>query len=258
MNRTMILFLASALCVGTAAVTGCGDDDSGGGGKKATGGTGGTGGTGATGGSGGTAGSGGGTAGSGGNTGGSGGVAGSDGGTVPTPPTLGAQIDRMGRPAINTALNKTFEADNTKKQAAKDAYNLDGDTSKWGGNVTEFQGNLAILDSLDTVCGNQLLYNVEAAQPYSGLAGALAKDWLIVDVTKTTCGYLGYETPVLGLGTTGNCGGRMLADDVIDLSYSGLAAGAAGFPSGKPAVGDGVAANDKAFLTSFPYLAAPN
>ena len=32
------------------------------------------------------------------------GTAGSDGGTMPIPPTLGTQIDRFGRPAINTAL----------------------------------------------------------------------------------------------------------------------------------------------------------
>ena len=29
----------------------------------------------------------------------------------PAPPALGAQIERMGRPAINTALNHTFDGD---------------------------------------------------------------------------------------------------------------------------------------------------
>src|SRR5438045_6193332 len=46
-----------------------------------------------------------------------------DGGGPPAPPALGAQIDRMGRPAINTALNNTFNADAASKGKAKDAYN---------------------------------------------------------------------------------------------------------------------------------------
>ena len=39
--------------------------------------------------------------------------------TIPAPPSLGAQIDRMGRPAINTALNATFELDAGTKGAKK-------------------------------------------------------------------------------------------------------------------------------------------
>ena len=96
-------------------------------------------------------------------------------------------------------------------------------------------------------CGNQFAY--ELTDDYSALAGVLADDVLTVDMSKArdTCGYLGREA---GLDS---CGGRTLADDVIDVSYSVLATGdpAAG-------VGDGVAANDKAFSDSFPYLAGPN
>ncbi len=253
MKTSSIVVLASALALCTlGTTTACGgDDSSGSGGKKATGGTGGTGATGGTGGTGGVSGSG---------TGASGGTAGTGGGN-PAPPTLGTQIDRIGRPAINTALNKVFEADDAKKQPAKDAYNGDATTTNWvNAYAPEFISNLAIFDGLDGTCGNQLAYTAtDAGSPYSTLAGVLASDWLMMDTTKTTCGYLGVEAPIVGLGT-GNCGGRTLTDDVIDASYSGLAAGTAGFDSstGAPLVGDGIAANDVAFSATFPYLAAPN
>ncbi|MFM2362548.1 MAG: hypothetical protein RLZZ316_1450, partial [Bacteroidota bacterium] len=51
--------------------------------------------------------------------------------------------------------------------------------------------------------------------------------------------------------------GRALADDVIDISLLLIFGG----PSGTSNPGltkDNVAANDKAFLSSFPYLATPH
>jgi Domain of unknown function (DUF4331) len=246
MKTSSLVILASALALAFGATTACGGDDSGGG-KSATGG----GGTGATGGSGGVSGSG---------TGASGGTAGTGGGGNPTPPTLGKQIDRIGRPAINTALNHTFDPNDTTKEPAKDAYNGDLTPTNWANAYgAEFAANLAIFDGLDTVCGNQLGYSVSDAggSPYATLAGVLANDWLMMDTTKTSCGYLGVEAPLVGLGTA-NCGGRPLDNDVMDASYSGLAAGTDGFVAGVPAVGDGIAANDVAFTQTFPYLAAPH
>jgi hypothetical protein len=56
--------------------------------------------------------------------------------------------------------------------------------------------------------------------------------------------------------------GRLLADDVVDASLQVLA-GATDFSkefkiAPNNALGDGVSANDKPFLTSFPYVAGPN
>ena len=68
----------------------------------------------------------------------------------PAAPTLGAQVDRLGRPAINTALNHTFDINSTRKQAAKDAYNQDSSPSTWQATyVGEFMKNLGMLDYLD-------------------------------------------------------------------------------------------------------------
>jgi hypothetical protein len=177
---------------------------------------------------------------------------------TPAPPTIGTQIDRIGRPAINTALNHAFDSNATTAGAAKDMYNQDSTPSDWAANWTpQIAANLAILDSLDTVCGNQPGYATPAsATSYNTLAGALSGDELWLNTAGTTCTqYLAVEANALGLVTTSDCGGRALSYDVIDVSYSVLAAGSLASP---PPVGDGVPANDVAFLTTFPYEAAPH
>lgn len=168
-------------------------------------------------------------------------------------PSLGAQIDRMGRPAINTALNATFEADATAKDTAKDAYNAAGEAT-WSSFEGEFKKNLAILDALDTNCGNQLLAG-EGADRYATLASVLANDQIFVNTASGTCGvYLGLEGEFVGALKTGEggCGGRTPLDDVIDRSYSVLAAGIL------TGVDDTITKDDAEHdLTTFPWLAAP-
>src|SRR5258706_2519811 len=48
----------------------------------------------------------------------------------PAAPSLGPQIDRLGRPAINTVLNHGFDP-TAAAGSAKDAYNLDGSKGGW-------------------------------------------------------------------------------------------------------------------------------
>jgi hypothetical protein len=179
---------------------------------------------------------------------------------TPTPPVLGKQIDRFGRPAINTALNHTFDVDPAKGMG-KDAYNQDSDPTKWAAaSGPEFAKNLAILDGLDTNCGNQILAT-KLAMPgdpipptrYATLAGALANDRIFVDTSAAACTtYLAVEAAATGLQPNMDCGGRKLDYDVIDTSYSALAAGVfAG-------VTDGVAADADTKGTAFPYLTAPH
>lgn len=83
----------------------------------------------------------------------------------PAAPALGAQIDRMGRPAINTALNHGFEGASAAKEAAKTAYNTanPADTTMLAPFVPEFMKNLAVIDALDTgICGNAICERGEA------------------------------------------------------------------------------------------------
>ncbi len=169
-------------------------------------------------------------------------------------PTLGAQIDRMGRPAINTAGNAAFEADPEKADTSKAAYNTSADPSKWKDFLPEIQKNLAILDSLDANCGNQLAADKTKmdASRYAPLAGVLADDRLYVNAAGTACGaYLGVEANALGVLPNMDCGGRTLAYDVIETSYSVLAAGVL------TGVDDTIKISEAAKGTTFPYLAAP-
>jgi len=137
--------------------------------------------------------------------------------------------------------------------------------------LKEFAGNLAIIDGLDGVCGNQLLAAGDAtgdagATEYAALPAVLVDDELYLDTSIADCraqvvsgqplpNYLAVEARFLGLPLTA-CGGRTPLDDVIDISFTLLASG----PSG--AVSDGVDADadpaTAASLTEFPFLNAPN
>ncbi len=221
------------MLVSAAAFIGCGDDGG-------VGPTAGSGGAGATGGNGGA-----------GAIGGTGGVA------------VAGQIDRMGRPAINTALTQTFNPDPVTRSARKDEYNAEDDMGSWSGFVPDFASALAILDSLDTDstvpagCGTQLAIG-DPTEPggdtrYDGLAGVLADDQLYIDSTTNQCvAYLGVEAEALAVVEEGGCGGRTPQYDVIDDTYSVLVAGALA------GVGDGVDENAEGFLAGFPFLAQPN
>jgi len=175
----------------------------------------------------------------------------------PTAPTVGAEIDRMGRPAINTALNHAFDATCTGTTCApKDMYNQDTNEAMWATKwAPEFAKNLAILDALDGTCGNQLFYaKPTAATSYSTIAGALADDRLYLDTSTATCTqYLGAELHTLVPATfPADCGGRKLDYKVMDITYSALAAGAL------TGVSNGITMNDATFTATFPYEAAPH
>lgn len=155
------------------------------------------------------------------------GTDGSGSNNFPVAPTLGAQIDRMGRPAINTALNNPF-APPAASGSGKDAYNHDESVGTWQQTwVPKFAPSLAAIDSLDTGvcgngfceslggaletavtcpadcgganpidtrngCGNVPLYSLgsngmPAPTSYVTLAGFLADDELYLDTSKTTC-----------------------------------------------------------------------
>lgn len=170
----------------------------------------------------------------------------------PSPPTLGTQIDRMGRPAISTATIATFEADPTAKGAAKDAYNAAA-PAMWATFTTSIAASLAVLDSIDEDCGNQLLFTTAGGY---ALAGVLADDRLWINSVGTCTeggqAYLAVEANATGVLTNDLCGGRTLSMDIAETSYSVLALGAI------EGADDGVAADDATHsLTAFPFVAAP-
>jgi hypothetical protein len=232
--KTISTIAVLSLFIAGAAATGCGDDEpvlpqpttsS----SSSTGGSGGSGGT--TG------------------DGGSGGVA------DPSAPTLGAQIDRKGRPAVNTALNDTLGKSEADKNIAHDAWNGEADTSKWGGFAGASSTSLGFLDSLDTVCGNQAASCMDTtAGCYATLGTVLANDVLVLNAAGTApAGYLGAELEFIGASAENVAkGGRTLSGDVVNTTY--------GVVAGVPTLSfsDGVDAPDKAPSADWPFLADAN
>ena len=143
------------------------------------------------------------------------------------------QVDRMGRPGINTVLINVLPNTGT---ALKEAYNRSSNPGEWSALfLQEMTNNLSALDTLDGTSGNALL-------PAATLASVLVDDRLLIDTSKANCNaYLAVEL----MGS--DCGGRTLARDVIDDSLGAIVG---------PGVSDNVA-NDSVFLSGFPFLGNP-
>ena len=138
------------------------------------------------------------------------------------------QKDQMARPAINTVF--------IAAGAPKDAFNTTTPSAMGANYQSVFQSRLLALNSGYTT--NALGHD---AATFSGI---LATDVLGVSKTGTTTFFDG--TNVLT--------GRALADDVIDTELLLIFGGPTG-ASNPNLTSDHVGANDKAFSTSFPYLA---
>jgi hypothetical protein len=194
----------------------------------------------------------------------------------PAAPTLGTQIDRMGRPTINVAvtnpfgLNK-FNGNYETTDATRDRYNQDSDPTNWVANwVQDIAATLAIYDGADTICGNQVgacasLTGCTNQTPdmtrYIALAGLLADDKVYLDTTKATCrAYLAVETAAVLAGGAER-GGRTPLFNVVHETYTAAVTGVAGFMGNDTyAITDGVAADGDGTvsLTTFPFLGDPN
>jgi uncharacterized protein DUF4331 len=152
------------------------------------------------------------------------------------------QIDRMGRPAINTVFNGlVLPASSDYNGLEKDAFNFQSpsaDASTTTDNVT------TVLNAI----GNVLTAN--AATPYTPGEVAAIASVLLPDELTLTLGSSAHFASGTSLGTL-KLNGRKLGDDVIDAEFALLT-------NFVITTGDGVNANDKAFSATFPYLASPH
>lgn len=144
-----------------------------------------------------------------------------------------AQEDQMGRPAVNTVFVSA---------GSKDSFNTTVPSAQSGAFQSMFQTNLEALSPAFANPGDQNALGLDAA----AFTGVLATDVLNVSLDGTTTFYDG--TNVLT--------GRALADDVITVELL-LIFGGEDFTENPGLSNDYVDANDKVFLTSFPYLASP-
>jgi hypothetical protein len=139
------------------------------------------------------------------------------------------QIDRMGRPAVNTVFvpSNPFEKD---EASAKNTFNAAQPKNDKANFRAEVVDTLQVLFSLNDASGDN---KADDAMKISGLADVLLPDILTFDTAKSD-GFLN---------------GRRLADDVIDAELNLITEGAV--------KSDCVSKNDRAFRASFPYLATP-
>jgi hypothetical protein len=145
--------------------------------------------------------------------------------------TVGSkQIDRMGRPAVNTVFvpANPFEKD---EPSAKNKFNAAQPKNDQANFRAEVVDSLQVLFSLNDGSGDN---KADDAMKISGLADVLLPDILTFDTAKSD-GFLN---------------GRRLADDVIDAELNLITEGAVKT--------DCVSKNDRAFRASFPYLATPH
>jgi len=143
------------------------------------------------------------------------------------------QADQMGRPAINTVFIPAN---------MKDTYNVTPPSQQASVYQTVIQSGLEGLSPAYANTGDKNALGLDAPS-FSGL---LATDVLNVTLDRKTTFYDG--TNVLT--------GRALADDVITVELL-LIFGGEDFTENPNLSDDHVDANDKEFLTSFPYLASP-
>ena len=141
-----------------------------------------------------------------------------------------SQNDQMGRPAINTVFVTS---------ARKNEFNTTVPSAMNASFNAQFQSVLTGFGYTTNILG----------WDKATLAGALVTDVLNVKTTGTTVFFQ-------AVGSANNLSGRGLSDDVIDNELTLIFGGAAGI-SNPGLTKDNVNANDKAFLSVFPYLAAP-
>ncbi len=158
--------------------------------------------------------------------------------------------DQMGRPGINTVFN--FFGSSDVKNAFNQVLPSEGIA-----NATAFKG---IFDALQSYIGlDPMTYNNVLGLDNETTASVLATDILMSNKTApSTYGPSDINNIVLGQNVLN---GRGLADDVIDVTLILAFAGNDLNNLNSTQLGlisDNVNANDKPFLSEFPYLASPH
>lgn len=148
-----------------------------------------------------------------------------------------AQQDQMGRPAVNTVFVSS---------GMKDAFNTTIPSQQGASFQSMFQTNLEGLSPAYGNPGDTNALGLDAA----AFTGLLATDVLNVSLDGVTSFYDPSTMPATVLT------GRRLADDVITVELL-LIFGGEDFSENPGLSNDNVDTNDKAFLSSFPYLASP-
>jgi hypothetical protein len=166
------------------------------------------------------------------------------------------QVSRLGNPLVNEVVIPLGKKDQFNRTTP------DRDAKLYGQFVVKPE-LAAILNALFMVGAPEndrtdivqaLLQGIPDLNQHSGIEGPPAVDTLKINLGVPPSANEN-RFGVIGGDLAGFPNGRRLGDDVVDIEVQVVA----GFLKGnKVPLGDGVDQNDKPFLSSFPYLAAPN
>jgi hypothetical protein len=177
------------------------------------------------------------------------------------------QVSRLGEPLINEAVIPLGQKDFWNRSDPRD----DSQFAQFytSPEVSRLEKALyAALMPIDTTGRTDLVTILLTGVPGLNFTGSTKADLLRLNtsVVPTAAVGNGNRLGVLGGDFAGFPNGRRLEDDVVDIELRAFAQGygpavhaALGLPDKSPndLLGDGVDANDKPFLTSFPYVASP-
>jgi hypothetical protein len=165
------------------------------------------------------------------------------------------QVSRLGNPLVNEVVIPLGKKDQFNRTTP------DRDAALYGKYVVKPE-LAAVLNALFSVGAPEddrtdivqaLLQGIPGLNQHSGVKGPPAVDTIKLNLGTPPAG-MENRFGVIGGDTAGYPNGRRLGDDVVDIDLQVVA----GFLKGnKVPLGDGVDRNDKPFLATFPYLAAP-
>jgi hypothetical protein len=177
------------------------------------------------------------------------------------------QVSRLGEPLINEVLIPLGKKDRwNRSEPRNDSQFLEYYTDP---EPTVLENLLyPVLDDATTTNRQDLVAILLTGVPGLNFTGSQQSDLLRLNTTIAPTAPVGAgdRLGVLNGDLAGFPNGRRLEDDVVDIELRALAEGygsflngALGLPNRSPnnLIGDGVDANDKAFSTTFPYVASP-
>jgi hypothetical protein len=187
------------------------------------------------------------------------------------------QVSRLGQPLINELVIPLGRKDYWNRQDPKDdqefeRFYLSPEVSRLQNLLygTPPQGHPGgALAAIDTTGRTDLVAILLTGVTGLNFTGSRRADLLRLNtsIAPSAAAGAGNRLGVLAGDFAGYPNGRRLEDDVVDIDLRAFAQGygsalhsALGLPDKSPndMLGDGVDANDKPFLTHFPYVAAPH
>src|SRR5262245_2291314 len=178
------------------------------------------------------------------------------------------QVSRLGQPLINEVVIPLGQKDQWNRSDPVDDQQFLNRYRK--PEVTRLENFLyPVLDKASETKRDDLVAILLTGVPNFTFTGPKPADLLRLNTTIAPTAQVGHgdRLGVLNGDFAGYPNGRRLEDDIVDIDLRAFAEGygpilnsALGLPNRTPnnQLGDGVDANDKPFLTSFPYQASPH